>query len=269
VLGGGETKTALADGLTWPLDLTVGPDGTLFVADGTFLLALGSDGELHTAGMLFHPGWPGYIRGVTAVGDGDFIVAGDTHVSRYRPSTAESEMLFDGLSQAYGVAVSGNGTVAVADLGTGKVHSVRSGQSEVLASGLQDPTGVAFTAGGTLLVSEAGAGRVVSVTSGGVDTLVDGLERPQGILVRDGKLYIVDAGSKQLISVDLDTKAQQIIARHLPVGAPEGVTPKPLKGIIPFAGPQGPFAGIAAGPDGTLYISADAEGSVLALREGK
>jgi len=33
----------------------------------------------------------------------------------------------------------------------------------------------------------------------------------------------------------------------------------------PFSGPQGPFAGIAAGPDGTLYLSADADGSVLAL----
>ena len=29
---------------------------------------------------------------------------------------------------------------------------------------------------------------------------------------------------------------------------------------------QGPFAGITAGPDGTLYLSADAEGSVLAIR---
>jgi hypothetical protein len=29
---------------------------------------------------------------------------------------------------------------------------------------------------------------------------------------------------------------------------------------------MGPFAGIAAGPNGTLYVSADAEGSVLALR---
>jgi hypothetical protein len=34
----------------------------------------------------------------------------------------------------------------------------------------------------------------------------------------------------------------------------------------PFSGPQGPFAGIAGGADGTLYVSADAEGSVLALR---
>jgi hypothetical protein len=34
----------------------------------------------------------------------------------------------------------------------------------------------------------------------------------------------------------------------------------------PFSGPQGPFAGITAGADGTLYVSADGDGSVLALR---
>ena len=34
----------------------------------------------------------------------------------------------------------------------------------------------------------------------------------------------------------------------------------------PFSGPQGPFAGIAAGPDGALFVSADAEGSVLVFR---
>jgi hypothetical protein len=31
-------------------------------------------------------------------------------------------------------------------------------------------------------------------------------------------------------------------------------------------GPQGPFAGITIGRDGTLYVSADGDGSVLALR---
>lgn len=44
------------------------------------------------------------------------------------------------------------------------------------------------------------------------------------------------------------------------------MTPKPLRGMPPFSGPQGPFAGIAAAADGTLYVSADGEGSVLALR---
>jgi hypothetical protein len=76
----------------------------------------------------------------------------------------------------------------------------------------------------------------------------------------------VDAGSKAVIAVDLATGGRHTVAAGLPVGAPPGVTPKPLRGMPPFSGPQGPFAGIAAGSDGTLYISADGEGSVYALR---
>ena len=86
--------------------------------------------------------------------------------------------------------------------------------------------------------------------------------------MRDGLLYIVDAGAKELIAFDLNTKARSTIASGLPVGPPPGVVPKPLKGMPPFSGPQGPFAGITAGPDGTLYVSADGDGSVLALRRG-
>jgi glucose/arabinose dehydrogenase len=127
--------------------------------------------------------------------------------------------------------------------------------------------GVAFGADGTCLVSESGAGRIVAVTGSGVDTVADGLEKPHGIAVRGGRLNIVDAGAKSLVEVDLDSKARTTIARDLPVGAPLGVEPKPLKGLPPFSGPQGLFAGIAAGPDGTLYVSADADGSVLALHE--
>jgi hypothetical protein len=41
--------------------------------------------------------------------------------------------------------------------------------------------------------------------------------------------------------------------------------PKFIGLIGTFSGPTGSFAGIAAGEDGTLYVSGDAEGSVLAL----
>jgi len=44
------------------------------------------------------------------------------------------------------------------------------------------------------------------------------------------------------------------------------VVPKFLGAIGNMAGPMGPFAGIAAGRDGTLYVSGDAEGSVLTIR---
>lgn len=84
--------------------------------------------------------------------------------------------------------------------------------------------------------------------------------------MRDAQLYVVDAGTKSLIGYDLRHRSRSTIAAGLPVGAPPGVTPKPLKGMPPFSGPQGPFAGIAAGPDGTLYVSADGDGSVLAIQ---
>ena len=135
-----------------------------------------------------------------------------------------------------------------------------------MASGLHDPVGVAFDTGGTLLVAESGAGRVTRVSGSTPQTVVDALQRPQGIVVVDGLLYIVDAGAREVIAVDLNGKDRSTIASGLPVGPPPGVDPKPLKGMPPFSGPQGPFAGITAGPDGTLYVSADGDGSVLTLR---
>jgi hypothetical protein len=102
--------------------------------------------------------------------------------------------------------------------------------------------------------------------SGSTETVVDGLQRPQGIHVRNGQLYIVDAGAKEVVAVDLTSGERRTIAAGLPVGPPPGVNPKPLKGMPPFSGPQGPFAGITTGKDGTVYVSADGDGSVLALR---
>jgi glucose/arabinose dehydrogenase len=163
------------------------------------------------------------------------------------------------------VAVGPDSGVVAAELGASRVVAVRGGEVTTLAAGLSQPTGVAFGPDGSCLVAESGAGRVVAAGPH-LDTVVDGLEKPQGIVVRGGKLTIVDAGAKTLVEVDLDSKARTTIARDLPVGTPPGVDPKPLKGLLPFSGPQGLFAGLAAGPDGTLYVSADAEGSVLAIR---
>lgn len=262
-----QTRTLLGGGLNWPLDLTVGLDGSVYVADGTYFYRIGADGTLHTVGILFSPGYPGFLRGVTTSGAGEFVVttAGD-QVVRYRPEAAESEVLADGVDQPYGVALAPDGTHVVVEQGAGRLLAVRSGRVEVLATGLDTPVGVIIGPDGAPLVSVAGG--VVRVTSAGAAPLVDGLHTPQGILVRDSALYIVDAATKELISYDLDTAARTTLATGLPVGPPPGVVPKPLKGMPPFSGPQGPFAGITAGPDGTLYISADGDGSVLALRRG-
>ncbi|MDT4900368.1 MAG: hypothetical protein QOJ78_1298 [Pseudonocardiales bacterium] len=269
ILGGGETRTVLPGGLNWPLDLAIGDNGDLYVADGTYFYVVDSDGSLRTVGMLFSPGYPGFLRGLAPAGPGTFVVAtSGGQIARYRPCDGETDYLADGFDQLYGVAIGPGDAIVFAELGTGRVHSLRSDTLEVLASGLQDPVGVAFDPNGIPLVSESGAGRVVRLAgaSGSSETVVDGLQRPQGITVSDGMLYIVDAGAKEVIAVDLNTAARHMVASGLPVGPPPGVEPKPLKGMPPFSGPQGPFAGITIGPDGTLYVSADGDGSVLALR---
>jgi sugar lactone lactonase YvrE len=267
ILSDGQTRALLPGALSWPLDLAVGDDGNLYVADGHHFFML-QGGKLQTVGMLFSQGYPGFVRGLAAVGGGAFVVTNSIgQVSRYRPASNESEVLAQGLDQLYGVAVAPSGAVVVAELGAGRVLSVKSGNVEVLAAGLRNPIGVAIGSDSVCYVSESGAGRVVKLTGSKVETVVDGLQEPQGILVRDGQLYVVDAGAKKLISFDLKTKVQSDIATDLPVGAPPGVVPKPLRGSPPFSGPQGPFAGITAGPDGRLFISADGEGSVLALRK--
>jgi sugar lactone lactonase YvrE len=266
ILPGGDTTTVLPGGLNWPLDLAVDDDGDVYIADGTYFYVVGADGSLETVGMLFSPGYPGFVRGLAASGPGEFVVTtSGGQVTRYWPGSAESDVLADGFDQLYGVAIS-DGDAVVAELGTGRVLSVRSGNVDVLASGLRDPVGVAIGSGGSALVTESAAGRVIRLFGSSVETVVDGLQRPQGIVVADGQLYIVDAGAKEVIALDLSSKERRTIASGLPVGPPPGVEPKPLKGMPPFSGPQGPFAGIAAGPDGTLYVSADGDGSVLALR---
>jgi hypothetical protein len=63
----------------------------------------------------------------------------------------------------------------------------------------------------------------------------------------------------------MSARTRRTLASALPVGAPHGVVPKALGGIGTLSGPMGPFAGLAAGADGIIYLSADAEGSVLAL----
>lgn len=262
----GTVQSVLAGGLNWPMDLAVGDDGRLYIADGTYFYVALPDGSLHTAGMLFSPGYPGFLRGVAASGPGEFVVTtSGGQVSRYRPESNETELLADGFDQLYGVALSPGGVV-VAELGTGRVLSLQTGGVEVLATGLREPVGVAIDADGACLVAEAGAGRVVRANGSGVDTVLADLQRPQGILVRNGALFVVDAGAKELVAFDLTTHARHTIASGLPVGPPPGVTPKPLRGMPPFSGPQGPFAGITAAADGKLYISADGDGSVLALR---
>jgi len=268
ILSGGDTSTVLPGGLNWPLDLAMSDDGNLYVADGTYFYVLRADGSLETAGMLFSPAYPGFLRGLAAAGAGEFVVTtSGGQVARYRPRCERNRLPRNRLRPALRCGDRTGATWSCSpnsapvactrcDRATSKhsrpACSIRSALPSTPTAGPWSPSRVRAGWSGC-------PGR-------GVETVVDGLAQPQGIVVADGRLYIVDAGAKEVLAVGLDSNERRTIASGLPVGPPPGVEPKPLKGMPPFSGPQGPFAGITAGPDGTLYVSADGDGSVLALR---
>lgn len=269
ILPDGATRDLVPAGFNWPLGLAVDYDGVLYVADGPFSHAIEPGQARRTVAFLFTPGYPGYSRGIATAGPGEFIVTtANGSVARYWPAKNESNVLADGFDQLYGVAVTPDGGIVFAEQGTGRVLSLQSNNVETLATGLKQPSGVAVSADGICYVSESAGGRIVKILGGRAVTALDGLQQPQGILARDGLLYIVDAGAKELIEYDAARGTRRTIAFELPIGAPRGVTPKFLRAIGNMSGPMGPFAGIAAATDGTLYVSADAEGSVLAIRPG-
>jgi sugar lactone lactonase YvrE len=217
--------------------------------------------------MIFSPGFPGWVRAVISSGPGEWIVTtANGDVARWNPAAGQSEVIAKGYDRLTGLAQAPNGALIFAEYGTGRLLSSAGGAVTVLATGLNKPLGVAVGADGFCYVAESTGGRVVKVSGSKVDTVIDGLKQPEGIAVHGSKLYVVDVITKELIEYNLATKARRTIATHLPVGAPAGVIPKPLGGVGDMCGPMLSYCDVTAATNGTLYLSGDAEGSVLAIR---
>ncbi len=272
ILEPGKTRPLVERGLQWPLGIAAAEDGSVFVCDGVYGYnlvksnTLGAE-ALQLAGMIFWPGCPGYMRGVAAGNEsGEWLVTtGLGSVARYRPALGESDFIAHGFDRLMGIAGNDRGAVLFTEYGAGRVHIVEGDRVRAIADGLDRPMGVAAR-GDTAFVSEAGAGRILRLGAGGtVDTLAEDLGRPEGLCLAGGKLVVIDSAGKRLLEIDPDSGHVATIACNLPVGAPIGVVPAYLGPIGDMAGPMINFADIACGPCGTLYVSADGEGSVLAL----
>ena len=171
-----------------------------------------------------------------------------------------------GLQELYGVAVGPGGAIVVAEGGAGRVLVIAGKEVKTVATGLSRPSGVAAANDGSCFVAEAGRGprRAYQWWR---QQAVGGLKEPQGLLLDGDDLYIVDAGARELVCFSTKTRQRATVAANLPVGAPLGVIPHVLAGIPGLLpGPLTPFAGIAQSRDGTIYVAADAEGSILAFR---
>ena len=267
ILRDGTIRALVPDGLNWPLGLALGADGLLFVADGGFVYTLRPGGELQGAGMLFSPGFPGYTRGVAAIAPGEFVVTtANGAVARFWPAQHGSEVLAEGFDLLYGVAVAPGGAVVFAEGGTGRVLSLRSGDVEELVTGLHQPMGVAI-----------GRRRYVScfrIRSGPSGQAVRGARRNRagrpaaaaGHRAARRALYVVDVlaqGADRIRHGKRDPPHHRRRAAGRP--PPGGHSQVPPRVSAALRG-HGPLCRHCGRSGRHLYVSADAEGSVLALR---
>ncbi|MCB2079938.1 MAG: SMP-30/gluconolactonase/LRE family protein [Novosphingobium sp.] len=268
ILEPGKAKPLIERGLQWPLGLALDSNGSLFVSDGGFCFMLApGEHELNLVGMLFTPNFPGWTRDAVASGAGEWIVTtADGNVTRWKPAAEESEVLASGYDRLMGVDLAPGGAIVTAEYGTGRVLSLSGGEATVLAEGLSAPMGVAVSSDGTVYVAESEGGRVVKLAGGKAETVIDGLGKPEGLAISGGKLLVIDTKAKELVSQELSSGKREAIAGSLPVGFPAGVDFKPLGGVGDMCGPMTGFTGLAASDDGTVYVSGNLEGSVLAVR---
>ena len=242
ILGGGKTRTLLPGGLNWPLDLAMGDDGRLYVADGASFYVLPPGGKLQSARDDLQPG---LSRLPARCGSRSGRAASRDHrrTARLRstgPGTAER-----GARRRTRPALWSGGCARRGRRGRGARHGARAvrpvGQGRGAGHRPRDP-GRGDRSGRRLPGLRSGGGTGRQVSGAGSKPCWMACSDPQGIAGAPGQLYIVDAGAKELIAFDLENRARRTIATGLPVGAPPGVIPKLLADAAVLGAP-GPVRG--------------------------
>ncbi|MER7015431.1 hypothetical protein ABT324_28700 [Saccharopolyspora sp. NPDC000359] len=258
----GRAREVVPAGLVGPFGVAVHRSGTVFTGDNYRLASL-AEGEVSTRELLV------FSHGVAADDHGRVHLTsqfGD--VRSYQPEDRVLTTRARELSRPTGVAARADGSLVVAETGAGRVVAIAEDDVlTVLAEGLDSPVDVAVDEQDRCYVTDERRGTVSLVGADGTSVVAAGLDAPQGIAVLDGELFVVETGRRRLLAIDPATGAQRVEAQDLAVGLPPGTArPQPELFNCGLPGVPVPFAGVAAGADSSLYVSANGEGSVLHLR---
>lgn len=261
----GRTREIVPRGLDGPYGVTVDLGGRVYAADHYRVASPEPSGEGGVTTLsLLH-----FSHGIVADGELLHLTSQFGQVQTYDPRDGTLRERADGLRRPLGIAVAPDGSLVVAESGAGRVVAVGEDDAiRVLADGLDRPADVAFDGEGRCHVSDEGAGAVLRIEADAPPTVVvDGLDAPQGLAVLGEELFTVETGRRRLCAVSLVTGERRTEAEDLPVGAPPGVVPdaEPALFAHGMPGMARRFAGLAAGPEGTLLLSANGEGTVLRL----
>ncbi|NUP16803.1 MAG: hypothetical protein HOZ81_11995 [Streptomyces sp.] len=262
----GRTRELVPRGLDGPYGVTVDLGGRVYAADHYRVARPepSREGGVTTHALLH------FAHGIVADGELLHLTSQFGQVQTYDPGTGATRERAGGLRRPLGITVAPDGSLVVAESDAGRVVAVGSDDAvTVLAEdGLELPVDVAFDAEGRCYVSDERLGAVLRIEAdGSAAVVVDGLDAPQGLAVLGDELFVVETGPRRLRAVSPATGETRVDAEDLPVGPPPGVVPRAEPDLFAHGMPgmARRFAGLAAGADGTLLLSANGEGTVLRL----
>lgn len=252
-------------GFGGPYGVTIDLGGRVYAADHYRLARPEPSAEGGvTTHCLLH-----FSHGIVSDGELLHLTSQFGQIQTYDPEVGTTRERAGGLRRPLGITVAPDGSLVVAESDAGRVVAVDEADAlTVLADGLDRPVDVAFDAEGLCYVSDERLGAVLRLETDGPPTVVvDGLDAPQGLAVLGDEVFTVETGRRRLRAVSLVTGESRTDAEDLPVGPPPGVVPctEPALFANGMPGMARRFAGLAAGPDGSLLLSANGEGTVLRL----
>lgn len=201
-----------------------------------------------------------------AVGEGQVVLtswATGTVQRLDRATQAQGELLHDFKAPTAAVPLP-DGSLLVTEIATGALlHVGAAGKTErrTIAT-LEGPTSLALGPDGAAYVLEA-AGRLtrVDLASGEKRTIAEQLQLPDGIARTPwGSFIVAESAAQRLTEIDPTSGSRRTVAEALPIGFSPG-----RPGVPP------PFlpTGVACARDGTIFVSADRDQSLLRIRPAR
>lgn len=260
-----------SDGLIGPFGVTINAAGTVVVADTMSYLAVDDNGSVTRPVTDTTDGFVGYFRGALSTSKGRLLFSTVSGAIVDFTPGAEPRTLTSELSEPLGMAENSWGEIAIAEAGAGQLRVISpDGRVTVLADSLDRPTSVASSPDGTWIVSEASASQVTRIESDGKrSTVMANLEEPHGVSVVDEWIYVVERGARRLTRCLQTGEEPEVVAEDLPVDNAAAIEVPLIEGLPPIApGPWPPFNDLAITHNGTLLVSSDQLGTVLAITHG-